>query len=57
MSVSSIIIKDYSNEDFMCAVYIRYLRLYCARDMDFDVESVIHTVCCDQFVVFMLLFF
>ena len=22
-------IKEYSNEDFMCAVYIRYLRLYC----------------------------
>ena len=40
-------IKEYSNEDLMCAVYIRYLRLYCERDMDFDVESVIHTVCCD----------
>ena len=40
-------IKEYSNEDFMCAVYIRYLRLYCPRDMDFDVESVIHTGCWD----------
>ena len=50
-------IKEYSNEDFMCAVYIRYLRLYCARDMDFDVESVIHTVCCDKFLLLLLLLF
>ena len=47
VSVSSSYIKEYSNEDFMCTVYIRYLRLYCARDMDFDVESVTHTGCCD----------